>query len=376
MRTIVVSTILLAVLPLLQPAKDLSAATVSLPVKDSVNKQPAPNLIIITVDGFRWQELFTGVDPSLINNTQYTPDTATMKMLYWSDSEKERRQKLMPFLWSILAKKGQLYGNRQEGNKVNTANIYNFSYPGYNEILTGNTDLLVASNKRKLNSNTNVLEYLNTKEAFKGKVVAFTSWDVFPYILNEERSGMLVNSGYESMGNANISDKQQLIDKVQAEAVYNKGGTRHDQLTFLTAKEYLQQHRPRVLFLGLGETDEYAHSRRYDLYLEQANKIDRMLAELWHWIQTTPGYKDNTTILITTDHGRGSRRDKWSSHSSFIRGSSQTWLALLGPSIEPLGEVKDNQQLYQQQIAGLIAELVGEKFRDNASDLAIVSKRR
>lgn len=375
MKNIVISAVLLAVLPLLQPTKYLSAATVNLSIRDSLNKQPAPNLIIITIDGFRWQEIFTGADPSLINNMHYTPDTATMKMLYWADGEKERRQQLMPFFWNIMAKKGQLYGNRQEGNKVNTANIYNFSYPGYNEILTGNTDLLVASNKRKLNSNVNVLEYLNTKEEFKGKVVAFTSWDVFPYILNEERSGMLVNSGYENMGNANISNKQQLIDKVQAEAVYNKGGTRHDQLTFLTAKEYLQQHRPRVLFLGLGETDEYAHSRRYDLYLEQANKIDRMLAELWHWIQTTSGYKDNTTILITTDHGRGSRTDKWSSHSSFIRGSSQTWLALLGPSVEPLGEIKDNQQLYQQQIAGMIAELVGEEFQGDIRDQNIVSRK-
>lgn len=366
--------ILLAVLPLLQPAKYLSAATGKLVFSDSINNKSASNLIIITIDGFRWQEIFTGADLSLINNTGCTPDTATMKMLYWSNNKEERRQKLMPFFWGILAKKGQLIGNRQEGNKVNTANIYNFSYPGYNEIFTGNTDLLVASNKRKLNNNRNVLEYLNAKEEFKGKVVAFTSWDVFPYILNEERTGLLVNSGYENMGTNNSSPQQRLIDKVQTEAVYNKGGTRHDQLTFLTAKEYLQQHKPRVLFLGLGETDEYAHSRRYDLYLEQANKIDRMLAELWHWIQTTPGYKDNTTILITTDHGRGSKDDKWSSHSSFIRGSSQTWLALLGPAIKPLGEVKADQQLYQQQIAGLIAELVGERF-EGTRDQNIVAVR-
>ena len=79
--------------------------------------------------------------------------------------------------------------------------------------------------------------------------------------------------------------------------------------------------------------------------------------------------------MITTDHGRGSRTDKWSSHSSFIRGSSQTWLALLGPSVEPLGEIKDNQQLYQQQIAGLIAELVGEEFQGGIRDQNIVSRK-
>jgi hypothetical protein len=255
-----------------------------------------------------------------------------------------------------------LYGNRNFDNKVNTANIYTFSYPGYNEIFTGNTDLLVSSNKKTLNKNINVLEYLNVKEEFKGKIVAFTSWNVFPYILNEERSGLLINSGYENMQGKSLSGRQVLINEVQAEAIYNKGSTRQDQLTFLTAKEYIQQHRPKVTFIGLGETDEYAHIGRYDLYLEQANKVDRMIAELWNWVQTTPGYKNNTTFLITTDHGRGGLPKNWTSHSTFIRGSSQTWLALIGPAIKPLGEIKGDQQLYQQQVAGMIAELVGEKF--------------
>ena len=343
--------------------------------KELPGEKPTGNLFIITIDGFRWQEIFTGADASLINDIKCTPDTATMKMLYWADSEKERRQKLMPFFWNILAKKGQLYGNRNFDNKVNIANIYTFSYPGYNEIFTGNTDLLVSSNKKKLNKNVNVLEYLNAKEEFKGKVVAFTSWDVFPYILNEERSGMMINSGYENMEGESVSVRQALINKVQTEAVYNKGGTRHDQLTFLTAKEYIQQHQPKVMLLGLGETDEYAHNGRYDLYLQQANKIDHMLAELWHWVQTTPAYKDNTTFLITTDHGRGSRDKNWTSHSSFIRGSSQTWLAMIGPNLHPLGELKEGQQLYQEQIANMIAGLVGEKFEPGFSTAGAVSVR-
>ncbi len=361
MKNILTGIILFSALPLLQPGNYLASSQQS-KSKELFAGKPSPNLFIITIDGFRWQEIFTGADASLINNTKHTQDTATMKMLYWADSEIERRQKLMPFFWNILAKKGQLYGNRSFDNKVNTANIYTFSYPGYNEIFTGNTDLLVSSNKKKLNKNVNVLEWLDTKEEFKGKVVAFTSWDVFPYILNEERSGMLINSGYENMDGESVSAKQNIINKVQSEAVYNKGGTRHDLLTFLTAKEYIQQHKPKVMFLGLGETDEYAHSGRYDLYLEQANKVDRMLTELWHWVQTTPGYKDNTSFIITTDHGRGNRNKNWSSHSSFIRGSSQTWLALIGPTIEPLGEMKEDMQLYQVQIAETIAALMGEKF--------------
>lgn len=320
------------------------------------------NLIIVTIDGFRWQELFTGADESLISDPVYTPDTSTAKLLYWSDNENERRHRLMPFFWNIISRKGRLYGNRRFDNKVNTSNLYTVSYPGYNEIFSGGTDLLVSSNKKKLNDNTNVLEYLNTLEPFKGQVVAFTSWDVFPFILNERRSGMLVNAGYEPNRFDSCSDTQDMIDRVQSESIVQKSGTRYDQLTMLAAREYLQQRRPRVVLLGLGETDEFAHRGRYDLYLQQANNIDRMIGELWQWVQTTPGYKDNTTLLITTDHGRGSRDSKWTSHSSFIRGSSQTWLAMIGPGIAAFGEMKERQQLYQRQLAGTIAGLVGENF--------------
>ncbi len=374
MKNILTCLIVFSSVPLLQQQKS-SQRFSEIIHQVSQTTKPAENLFIITIDGFRWQELFTGADESLINDITYTPDTALTKMLYWSDNEKERRQKLMPFFWNVLSKKGQLFGNRHFDNKVNTANIYTFSYPGYNEIFTGNTDLLVSSNKKKWNSNANVLEYLNAKDEFKGKVVAFTSWNVFPYILNEERNGMMINSGYENVNESDSSSAQSLINKVQSDAVYNKGGTRHDQLTFLTAKEYVQQHKPKVVFVGLGETDEYAHSKRYDLYLQQANQADRMLAELWQWIQTTPGYKNNTSLLITTDHGRGKMDKNWTSHSTFIRGSSQTWIAMIGPSIEPLGEVKNDQQLYQQEIAGLIAGLVGEKFEPGNNRIASVSIR-
>ena len=319
------------------------------------------NLIIITIDGLRWHEIFNGAEESLINNIKYTKDTTILRMLYWADSEKERRQKLMPFFWSVLAQKGQLFGNRHFDNKVNTSNVYNVSYPGYNEMFTGNTDLLIHSNGKKRNVHQNVLEHLNRKEEFKGKVVAFTSWDVFPYILNEERSGLLVNSGYENMNENEDLDITQ-INKVQTEAGYNKEGPRYDELTFIMAREYLQQHRPKVVFIGLGETDEHAHHERYDLYLQQVNKIDRMLAELWQWIQTTPGYKDNTTILITTDHGRGNRKGTWASHGPFVRGSSETWLALMGPHLQQLGEIKQKQQIFQYQLAEMIAGLVGEEF--------------
>jgi hypothetical protein len=361
MKSVLFAAALIAAIPICFPGMSTGGTWPALKHTE-VTKTSQPNLIIVTLDGFRWQELFHGADSALIGNTTYTQDTGMTKLLYWASTQKERRERLMPFCWSVIASKEQLYGNRDQGNKLNTANIYSFSYPGYNEIFTGSTDLFVASNKKKNNRNHNLLEFLHNKEAYKGKVVAFTSWDVFPYILNEERSGMLVNSGHESLSDLPVSGMQSRIEEVQEEFRHKQGAHRQDELTYLVAKAYLEEHRPRVMFLGFGETDEFAHAGRYDLYLEQANKIDRILSGLWRWIQTTEGYRDNTHLIITTDHGRGSRTRNWTSHSSFIQGSSQTWVAVIGPTIAPLGEVVSDQQHYQQDIAAMMAGLLGERF--------------
>ena len=227
-------------------------------------------------------------------------------------------------------------------------------------MFTGIADISISSNRKIKNPHINVFEYLESKQAFKNQVAIFSSWDVFPYILNTERNNLPINSGYENLESNSL--QQQIINAVQSEAVYDKTATRHDQLTFLTAKEYIRQHKPRLAYISLGETDEFAHQGRYDLYLQQAAQVDKMIGELWNWVQTTPGYKNNTTFIITTDHGRGSRASKWSSHGQFIKGSSQTWLALMGPGINSVGEIKEEQQFYQSQVAQTIAGILGEKF--------------
>lgn len=322
---------------------------------------PVQNLFIITLDGFRWQELFGGADAGLINDNTFTPENETIKKMYWAETPEERRKKLMPFLWNVVGVNGQVYGNRAYENNVNVSNDFAKSYPGYNEIFTGMPDREIVSNKKINNQHVNVLEYLNGIPSFQNKVVAFTSWDVFPFILNENRSGILINSGYDPVGNDSLTEAETLINKTEQEGVVDKSSTRYDQLTFLVAKEYIRAKHPRVVFLGLGETDEYAHQGRYDLYLGHASQADNMLADLWHWVQTTPGYANNTTFLITTDHGRGKRK-QWTSHGTFISGSSQTWLAIIGPGIHAVGESKERIQLYQQQLAQTIAHLLGEEF--------------
>ena len=159
----------------------------------------SPNIFIITTDGFRWQEVFTGANLDLISNPNYVKDTSLIKELFWSEDVEERKKKLMPFFWNVISKKGILAGNRQYGNEVNVSNLYKISYPGYNEILTGFADKKFIPNLPLWNKNTNILEYLNGCENYVGKVAAFSSWNLMSYIINEKHNHLPINSGYEML---------------------------------------------------------------------------------------------------------------------------------------------------------------------------------
>jgi len=322
----------------------------------------ARNIFIITIDGLRWQEVFTGADAAIMDNPAQCHETGFIKQMFWDEDTLARRQKLMPFLWNVLSKAGQLYGNRLWDNKMNVKNIYKISYPGYNEIFTGYADLHLIPNTPVYNSNTNILEYLNQQEDYKGKVAAFTSWDKFHFILNEERSGFTVNCGYEETAKVDTASMANSINKIQTN-ISDQSHTRHDELTFLAAKEYILAEHPKVMFLGLGETDEFAHQKDYAQYLRAANNADRIIADLWYLVQSDSAYRNNTTFIITTDHGRGKKPNSWQWHGIFTQGSGEVWMAMMGAGIQNSGEIKTNNQIFQRQIAATIATLLGQTFK-------------
>jgi hypothetical protein len=320
---------------------------------------PAQNIFIITIDGVRWQEIFKGADAALLRDAKFVKDSALMLQQYWHQDIRESRRRLLPFFWSVVEQQGQLLGNRSLNNKVNVANFYKISYPGYNEIFTGYADKMLIPNIDVYNPNSNILQYLSRQKGYRGKVAAFCSWRVFPYILNENDSSFPINAGYEMADGNTPADT--LFNGVQ-ESVVLKNNTRHDLLTFECAKNYIEQQHPKVMYLGLGETDEFAHQGNYDTYLQKLHQADALIAELWYYVQTDKFYKSNTSFIITTDHGRGRKANNWNAHGFWTGGSGQTWLAMLGNGIAPAGEVDQQQQIYQKQLAATIAALLGMRF--------------
>ncbi len=319
------------------------------------------NIVLVTLDGMRWQEVFGGADSSFMKQQKNLKD-AQVRQKFWNNDSQARRKMLFPFLWTTMVEKGQLLGNRVLNSKVNVTNNQWFSYPGYNEILTGLADNeRITSNDKFYNPNTTILEFINGQSAYKGKVAAFTSWDVFPFIINDKRSGVFVSAGLVSASGPNMSEQEKTLNRLMPTVPNPLGDVRLDAFTFYYGLEYMKRNKPRVLYFSFDETDDFAHSGEYAAYLNSAHSADQFISELYDYIQSDPVYRDKTTLIITVDHGRGNGADDWKSHGSQVNGADQIWMAILGPDTPALGEAKGTQH-YQNQIAQTVAALLGLRY--------------
>lgn len=349
-----------------------SALVLLLTVQTPVTAQTprARNLILITLDGVRTQEIFGGLDLDILRSTLRegeAPESTRVYRDFWAPTPEERREKLMPFFWGEwMARHGSILGNRAKGSRFGVTNPHRFSYPGYAEILTGAARPAVDSNDPRRNPHTTVLEVLRRELGLPAdRVAAFGSWRIFNWIVAHEEGAIVVNAGYAAMeGPPPIPQ----LSAVQFETLTPWDSVRHDYYTFRLAMAHLAAKRPRVLYLALGETDDWAHDRRYDRTLQALHLNDRYFRELWTWLQSDPEYRDNTAILITVDHGRGRTAGDWHRHGRDVDGAEETWLAAIGPDWPRRGEWTDAPDASANQVAATLARAAGIDLRAHISD--------
>lgn len=336
-------------------------------------------VVLITLDGLRWQELFSGADPLLVSNKEYVNDTTDLQERFWRENPQERRRALMPFIWNDVSKMGQIHGNRNLGSKVDLTNKMWFSYPGYNEILSGKADdTRINSNDKIPNPNTTILEVANNDPRYKGKVAAFGSWDVFPYIINEERSGVPVNAGFELATGKDLTEREKFLNELQPKVPSPWGTVRLDAFTHHYALEHMKKAHPELVYIAYGETDDFAHDGDYEAYLKSTNNTDALIKELWNFTQNDPFYKNNTLFIVSTDHGRGTEPlESWKSHGDKVKDAGGVWIVLFGKDVAANGEVDKDKQLYSKQIAPTIARALSlMSGADSANKKAIqISKK-
>ena len=339
-------------------------ATLLLASAAAFAQRQTENVLLVTLDGLRWQDVFTGADNRMINQPDGgVRDLRQLRREFYRGAPEVRRALLMPFLWGVVAEHGQLFGDPTKGARAVVTNPHKFSYPGYSELLTGFVDETIDSNNKLPNPNVTVLEFLHGRPGFAGRVAAFSGWDVHEYIVNEARSGVFCEVAWEPVTVA--TSPQRLAELNRAATALPRPwseGFCFDVVTYERAREYVLVERPRVLYLALGETDEWAHARRYDLYLQMARRADEMVRELWETMQGIDQYRDKTTLVLTVDHGRGRTPRDWTDHNAKVEGAEEVWMAVMGPDTPALG-VRSDVAATQAMIAATVAALLGEDLQ-------------
>lgn len=335
----------------------------------TVHAEPARhtrNLVLVVVDGVRWKEIFRGADPAMLTDKRYVSEIPETTQAFGGDDAQTRRSKLMPFVWSVVAKQGLLYGNRDLDSRVDMRNPYWFSYPGRAEMFTGHVNPKVDSNEYGVDTDPNVFEFLARQPALRGKVAGFASWRPIGGIYDYKHSHMYFNISPEDIPGPGLTPAEQAANEGQhlmpLQWGWGNQGERLDAGTFALAKSYMQAHHPRLLVLDIGNGDEFAHDHHYDLYLQAIHHSDAMIASLWKVVQSDPFYRGNTSLLIVPDHGRGDG-PHWTSHGPKAAHSGETWLMAMGPDTPGGGELKNTASLTEDRIAATVARFLGFDFR-------------
>jgi hypothetical protein len=345
----------------------------------------ADNLLLVSIDGLRWQEVFRGYQDDVLNLDEFKAHKSALEKQFSGENIQQKRQKLMPFLWQVVSNQGVLIGNRDNHSTMQLTNDLWFSYPGYNELLTGKADPNIDSNHASDNTNITFLEWLNVQKGYQQQVAAFGSWDVFPAIINRTRSQVPINAGFESADWANLSSKAKWLNELQKQIPSPWHNVRLDAFTSGFAKEYILAYQPKVIYLALGETDDFAHQGNYPEYLRGAKRTDQFIAQLWTLLQSIEQYQGKTNLVITVDHGRGNTAKTWQHHASpkavngyldglnqykdGIPGADQIWLAAMGPDVKNLNEMQDKQSFSLDQVAATVIQLLDFDYQQFANDI-------
>ena len=162
-----------------------------------------------------------------------------------------------------------------------------------------------------------------------GPAASIGSWDKLARAASDGKSPALVSAGRLSWPARPDDDSaiEAALASSAADRPYPGGGRyRRDEHTARIALEYLRAHEPRLLHVGLGDTDEYGHRGDYVAYLAAIRAADVFIAALAREVLSP---KRNGTIIVTTDHGRDT---SFRNHGSAFPRSGRSFILAFGPA--------------------------------------------
>jgi hypothetical protein len=294
--------------------------------RGNVAREPGETAVVLVVlDGARWQEVFTGADPWLASAAGVEAGVSASE--------------LMPHLHEALSIRGAALGAPEHGPVVAASGPNFVSMPGYTEIFTGRRVHSCFDNECGRAKMPTIADEIRAHAAEASEVAVFASWDRIERAATSDPERIVVSTGRARLWGADsIADDPIASDWLErgrgADPWPGSGDFRPDGLTAGLALRYLEVKRPRFLFVGLGEPDEYAHRGDYAGYLASLRAADAVIGELFAVLDRMSIRGQRTSVFITADHGRA---HDYRFHGRAFPESARVWLVAAGGDVRARG---------------------------------------
>lgn len=313
-----------------------------------VEKRSAPpgRVVLVVLDGVRWQDVFLGTDPDLAKTYLLPP------------SEVVGPEVLVPTLHRLATQDGLAFGVPGHGEAMFASGPSYVSQPGYIEIFSERRPLGCATNDCPRTTEPTFVDTI--AEATSGDAVVISSWEVVGRAAAVRPERLVVSTGQargENQGELRVDARATRALEIGRIALPwpGHGEYRPDKFTREIALAYLEARRPRFMFLGLGDTDEHAHLGDYRSYLRALHEADATIGALLETLERMGEDGRHTTVLVTTDHGR---EKAFIGHGGHAPESSRVWM-IAGGNVRPDGPVALAKPAHLFDVGPTVRELMG-----------------
>jgi hypothetical protein len=279
------------------------------------------NVILITFDGVRYEEFFN--------------------------------RNIFKQFWRDYSNQGVVLGDPQKKSKVRTANATILSLPAYRTIHSGKRTFCLTNDCKRIKKETIGEKIMRLQNPDPLRVAVISSWDKICFGAMSNPDSFLHNCGNTSL---NLPGHDQINREQNENPPSDWSEARLDRFTWTHSIKYIKNYRPRFMHISLNNSDEYGHNGNWYGYIKSLKTYDGYIQELIELLKTLEEYGEATTIIITTDHGRGKK--KWSGHT-LLPHARKIWMYFKGPDIPHWGSISHRGKVTHLDLKPWIEWLVG-----------------
>ena len=209
--------------------------------RDVLAIETQPNVILLMLDGVRWQEFFHGPDPLI-------------------DPYVEGVSPFRPLL--DFGRNSFVYGDLKKGHVARVSNLPVLSLPAYQSIMAGKMTACRSNSCNRIEVETLQERLLRELSLKKTEVATVASWPKIALSAEKEEGRTFVNAGIqENLITGDDPATIALNEKQRKDTP--PWDARKDDYTFAQAMSVLKFQKPRFLFVSLNDADEFGHAGKY-----------------------------------------------------------------------------------------------------------------